>query len=481
VLHYSFIHDTRLLDEGLSLYSWNAGFAREAQGGTYRYDTDRPVFAGSYLRGMTTATTLGGYAQVHDEQGLLGFQLLHAMPLGTILLDGATSRSEDRWDGAARIALTTSKGWRRPEAYLAVEYLGNRFNSTVPRRRAALNAQASLAAPLGRGLTARLSASYYSARGPLLRARYDATATLLQTWSRYASGSFSLRHAGAASGIEVLFGARINFTHDSGSYYLTKDPERDGVNAHWNSPRSNSVSAPYAFANARTGPDLHEYQAGGGYSGNLGQMEATYLRSETSPHHSREETSLRLQGALAFAGDAVALSRPIRENFAIVAGKQGLADVDLKIDPGRNGGSSSRGHAVVPDLPSYRLRNLRIEPVDPPPGATPEIMTFQLAPTYKSGVLLKVGRQSSIVAIGRLVDDGAPAAYQPLVIRRVGSPDPAIQTFTGRNGNFQVPELRPGKYEVHFSGTRRGVVILDIPETPEGIHRLGDIAMPAGD
>lgn len=481
VLHYSFIHDPRLLDKGLSLYSWNAGFARGMQGGAYHYDTDRPVFAGSYLRGVTTTTTLGGYAQVHDEQGLLGLQVLRALPLGTLLLDGATSRSEGRWDGAARIALTTNKGWHRPEAYLAVEYLGNRFNSTVPHRRA-LNAQASLATPLGRGVTARLGASYYSARGPVRRAQYDAAATLLQTWSRYASGSLALRRrAGADTDIEVLFGVRINFTHDSGSYYLAKEPERDGVNAHWNSRRSNNVSAPYGFANARTGPDIHEYQAGAGYSGNQGLAEATYLRSETSPHDSREETSLRLQGALVFAGDEFALSRPIRENFAIVAGRHGLADVAIKVDPGRNGGSpSGHGPTVVADLSSYRLRTLRLEPVDPPPGATPESMTFQLAPTYKSGVLLKVGRESSIVAIGRLVDaSGAGVAHVPLVIRRVGDPDPAIETFTGRNGNFQVPELRSGKYEVHFSGTWRGAVMLEIPETPEGIHRLGEIAMPA--
>lgn len=493
VLHYSFLHDPRLLAKGLSLYSWNAGFARIAHDGAYRYDTSEPVLAGSYLRGLTPTTTLGGYAEAQGAQGLLGIHALQGLAGGNLLLDAAASRSrEDRWYAAARIALGMNAGPGRPEAYLAVEYRGDRFNmdDALPYPpRDALNIQASMAAGLRRGLTGRLSASYHPGRGPQLRARYDTAATLFQTWGRYAQASFSLRQqqtSGAGSTTEALLGVRVSLTNATGSYRVAKDLERNGVNAQWNSPRRNNASSPYGFATARSGPGgIREYQGGAGYWGNHGLAEATYLRSAAAAAGSRdlrEETSLRLQGALAFAGDQIALSRPIRENFAIVTGKQGLAGVAMKVDPDRHGSNARSdwlGAAVVTDLASYRLRRLRVEPVDPPPGATPESTTFQLAPTYKSGVLLKIGKELRIVAIGRLVDaTGAPIAYVPIELRRPGFPEePAIRTFTGRNGSFQAPDLLPGSYELHVPDAE-GATTLSIRGTPEGILRLGDILVP---
>jgi outer membrane usher protein len=195
---------------------------------------------------------------------------------------------------------------------------------------------------------------------------------------------------------------------------------------------------------------------------------------------------LRLQSALVFADGAFALARPIVQNFAIVTGKEGLSKVDMRVDPDSRGRSRASsdwlGPAVVTDLSSYRLSDVRVEPVDPPLGATPEKTTFQLAPTYKSGVLLKVGKELRIVAIGRLREaGGAPIAYLPLEIRRVDRPDePVISTFTGKNGSFQAPDLRPGRYEIRPSSARWGSVTVKIPEKSAGMYRLGDIVVPPG-
>jgi hypothetical protein len=106
-------------------------------------------------------------------------------------------------------------------------------------------------------------------------------------------------------------------------------------------------------------------------------------------------------------------------------------------------------------------------------------MTFQLAPAYKSGVLLRIGREPVIVAIGRLVDaTGAPIAYVPIELRRPGFPqEPPIQTFTGRNGGFQVQDLLPGSYELRVPDAE-DMATFSIRATPEGILRLGDIPLP---
>jgi outer membrane usher protein len=262
------------------------------------------------------------------------------------------------------------------------------------------------------------------------------------------------------------------------------------VNAQWNSTGRSRLSTPYAFALARTGEDSDEFQGGTGYWGNQGMIEAAYRRNEIELPNGRaerrDETTLRLQSSLTFADGTLALARPVRENFVIVTGKEGLDDVAMKVDPDSRGASRARsawlGPAVITDLSSYRVRNLRVEPVDPPLGATPDKMTFQLAPTYKSGVLLKVGKQPHIVAIGQLVDDlGAAIAYLPLEIRRADrAAEPPIATFTGRNGSFHAPDLSPGKYEIRPGNARWGSVIIDIAPSPDGIRRLGRIVLPPG-
>jgi outer membrane usher protein len=198
----------------------------------------------------------------------------------------------------------------------------------------------------------------------------------------------------------------------------------------------------------------------------------------------REEATVRLQSSLTFADGTFALARPVRENFAIVTGKEGLEDIVMKVDPDSRGASRARSAwlspAVITDLSSYRVRNVRVEPVDPPLGATPEKMTFQLAPTYKSGVLLKLGKEPHILAVGRLVDDlGAPIAYLSLEIRRVDDVSaPPIAAFTGKNGSFHAPDLKPGRYEIRPGSAQWGTVTVDIPETSDGMCRLGRIVVP---
>lgn len=496
VLHFSLIHDPALLEKGLDLYSWNLGFERELDDGEYRYDTSRPVFSGTYLRGVTEATTLGAYAQAFEERTLLGVQALRALPIGTLQLNTGASRTrEGEWGGAAKLSLTTSAVNSGPQSYLSIEYVGQRFNSAdglLFELRDALNFQASIAIPMRRGWTGRLSANYFGARELDGRNIYSGSATLYRRWSRYVTGSVSLRHGRtltAETDTEVLFGLSMSFNHSTGSYSAAKELESDRVSAQWNSTGRSRLSTPYAFAMARSGEESQEYQGGGGYWGNQGLVEAAYLRNEIELPKGRaqlrEEATVRLQSALAFADGTFALSRPVRENFAIVTGKEGLEEVAMKVDPDSGGASRARSAwlspAVLTDLSSYRVRDVRVEPVDPPFGATPDKMTFRVAPTYKSGVLLKVGKEPQILAIGHLVDElGAPIGYLPVAIRRVDQAGEPVETFTGKNGAFQVPDLRPGKYEIRPGSARWGRVIVDFSESSDGISRLGRIVVPPG-
>lgn len=122
---------------------------------------------------------------------------------------------------------------------------------------------------------------------------------------------------------------------------------------------------------------------------------------------------------------------------------------------------------------------MRVEPVNPPPGVTPESLSFHLAPTYKSGLVLKLGREPRTLAVGRLIDAGGlPVAYLSIKVQRIGYPEePAIETFTGRSGAFQIPNLSSGRYEIQVASPPFTRATVDISEAREGVHYLGDISL----
>jgi outer membrane usher protein len=496
-LHFSFIYNPILLDKGRSLYSYNAGFLRELKDGAYAYDTKQPVVSASYLQGVTDATTLGAYIQADTARTLLGVKALHVLSIGTLQLDAAANRSDDaRWDKAAKVELTSTpaaNGRPQIQSQASVEYLGKDFgaiNTFAPAPGNVLNFVASLAAPLGNGITAQINGSYSRTHAQGLVDAYGASARLSRRWGKYTTGSMALRQRRSIDGetqTELLFGISFSYAAGTSSVYVAKELESDAITSRWDSGRPGNASAPYAFASTRLGPDQRELIGGGGYWGNQGQVEASHTRTEirqAAGGSDRDETTLRLQSALVFADSKFAFARPVAENFVIVTGKDGLAAVDMKVDPDGKGGSRARSNwlspAVLGDVASYRLRELRIEPVNPPLGVTPEKLTFSMAPTYKSGFLLTLGKELKIVAIGKLVDaKRAPLAHLAIEIRSIDrSDEKSVSTVTSRSGGFQLPDIKPGRYEIRSSSTTRWAgLTVDIPEAKDGLYRLGDLVL----
>ncbi|MEI6810283.1 MAG: hypothetical protein WCN95_16310, partial [bacterium] len=168
----------------------------------------------------------------------------------------------------------------------------------------------------------------------------------------------------------------------------------------------------------------------------------------------------------------------------IVKGENGLKGVEIKVDPNGAGECRSQsgwfGPAVSTDMVEYRLHDMRIEPVNPPLGATPGVTTFSLLPTYKSGFLLKLGQELKTIAVGRLVDERhEPLAHVSLEIRRLDTANAkVVTTFSGRSGNFQVENLMPGRYEIKpLPPTLLSSGIIEVSESSVELYRLGDVVL----
>lgn len=496
VLDFSFISHPLLLEAGTNVFSVNAGYRRRMVDGDYAYDAGDPLLSAMYFQGLRADTTAGAYVQADRERALAGVQAVHGLPDGLLQLDlaarhtagspaGFGSRLAWTWLGAPNQLLPV-------QGQVGVEYLGAHFgtlNDFLPSARSRLSGYGTLNVPLDASSSLQFGAYYTPAREPGQADAHSYAASWSRRFGR-ATLTLGVRYRVNERGEEdkgILFGLVYSFSENGHNFYAAKETERDVGTVSWSSTRPSTASGPYGFASARGGSGTREYGAGAGYWTHQGLAEASHTRTQirgSTGTFTREETSVRGQTALVFADGAFGLTPQVAENFAIVRGKEGLSGVDMKVNPDGHGGSRGLSAAISPavaaDLGSYMVNDLRVEPVDPPFGATPDRTSYSLLPGYKSGFLIELGKEARILAVGRLIDaKGQGVAHVPIEIRRLGdaSGEP-VRTFTGRSGGFQVPDVRPGRYEITPTGpTPWNTVILDIPASADGLSRLGDIAV----
>lgn len=496
VLDFSFISNPLLLEEGGNVFSVNAGYRRRVVNGEYEYDAGDPLLSAMFFQGIRADTTAGAYLQADRARALAGVQAVHGLASGLLQLDLAGRRTEGRPAGfGSRLAWTYLGGPNRSlpvQGQVGIEYLGAHFgslNDFFPSSRSRLSGYGTLNVPLDASSSLQFGAYYTPAREPGQADAHSYAASWSRRFGR-ATVTLGVRHRVNERGEEdkgVLFGLVYSFSENGHNFYAAKETERDVGTVSWSSTRPSTASGPYGFASARGGSGSREYAAGAGYWTHQGLAEASHTRTQirgSTGTFTREETSVRGQSALVFADGVLALTPQVAENFAIVRGKEGLSGVDMKINPDGRGGSRGLSAAISPavaaDLGSYRVNDIRVEPVDPPFGATPDRTSYSLLPGYKSGFLIELGKEARILAVGRLVDaKGQGVPHVPIEIRRLGDANgEPVRTFTGRTGGFQVPEVRPGRYEVTPTGpTPWNTVILDIPASADGLARLGDIAV----
>lgn len=153
------------------------------------------------------------------------------------------------------------------------------------------------------------------------------------------------------------------------------------------------------------------------------------------------ETTLRLesQGALSLVDGGLFPSNTIYDSFAIVdTGPMTHVHVlQENCDVGR---TNSAGRLLVPDMRSFDLNHLAIEPTDVPPDATIDITTREVRPQDRSGVVIKFPIKINHGALLQLVDEaGVPVPVGSTAkLRGIGAAVPV-----GYDGDAYVEDLNP--------------------------------------
>ncbi|MFW5827991.1 MAG: hypothetical protein ACOCU4_07860, partial [Alkalispirochaeta sp.] len=360
-----------LLRPGRHSYSYALGVLRD--------EPTTPIVSALHSVGLLPELTVGASAQASLDRATAGVQLLGAGEWGITQLAGAISAPGPV--GAAG------------ELTHAISMLHSRWNPTVevvagvqsPSYRTVSTVATGGRFQVGAYYTQRLPGSIILGFGAIRRWRYEpdqpAETALRLTGSHQSSRGFSINaqigptiteeKVSWQGSLFFRFTDRGGSVNTSAGYDLTDGPASLSVSAipdravntwRWNAGYQ-------GFDRSPGQPQILRGSAG--YDGYTFSARLEPYAQQTI---GADEGEYRLGGqfssAVAFAGQTVAVTRPIRDSFVLVSPRPQVADYRIPIR-GSGGGLTAvveGGPAVIPDLRSYRPTTISADATHLPYG-----------------------------------------------------------------------------------------------------------------
>lgn len=497
-LYYPFYFTDALLRQGLSDYSYNLGFLRQAFG-VRSWDYGKPALSFFHRHGFTDSLTLGVRGEATDDAGNIGPQAVLGLGrFGILAATAAASRDgRNSATGTAGTALysyesarisgsLTLRGFSRDyvtageaaPAIPAVGVPGFVFLPVKPKFESFANLSYGLP-PYG---TAGVNLSRLERfNGPVREsAGVSFSGTVLRNLSVF--GAVSHVREGS-SGTEFFIGLSYTPTPDYTASY-TQSRRKDGfsqLNAQFGKrvPAGEGFGFNVAVDGRGTGsPDFYTASPFAQYNGRYGEyrVSATVNEGGRVPDTYQVATA----GSLAYVADELRLTRPITDSFAVVR-LPGVAGVRVYQNNEEIGRTDASGTVFVPRLSSYVENQLRIDHRDVPMEFALKQTAQLVAPPRRSGSLVAFEATRYQAITGRLLMavDGArrPAEYVEMDLRGEAQ---TVRLLTGRGGEFFLESLPPGSYrgELEHQG-RRCAVEITIPSSEEVMLNVGDAVCEA--
>ncbi len=186
------------------------------------------------------------------------------------------------------------------------------------------------------------------------------------------------------------------------------------------------------------------------------------------------QTTVRLesQGALSFVDGGLFPSNAIYDSFGIVDTSP-IPHVHVYQENRDVGTTNSSGRLLVPDMRSFDLNHIAIEPTDIPPEATIDNDKREMRPQDRSGVVVRFPIRFSHAALLKLIDEaGLPLPLgSTATLRATGAVVPV-----GYDGDAYVENLSPyNEVIVEQPDGRRCKVAFDYRSLPGDIPSIGPL------
>ena len=209
------------------------------------------------------------------------------------------------------------------------------------------------------------------------------------------------------------------------------------------------------------------------YRSQWGETRLAHTHQRPQDADERNRTQLQLNGAVAFAGSAVAIGAPVRNGFAIVHPHPSIADSTVLV--GNSNYPRAEGSnwfpALVNDLPAYGHVSYPLDATDVPPGYSLGTSALTVKAPYRAGYAVELGSDRNITVFGTLNDiHGEPASLISGVAASPDHPNHTITVFTNRRGRFAGETFAPGTWTITQSSTPPAIYQFEIPQSARALH-----------
>jgi outer membrane usher protein len=480
------LSDTVDLAQGEDEYSAGLGFIPRRFSTQPVYDTS-PAFSGYYRRGLSDQLTLGGVLQISDDIQLVGAEIA-AVPRwlpGRFELGGAVSRGNGTGIALRGIYSVQFGATGDGQFSLAADYRSSAFATLadelgLPRVRT-LNVSANYSQSIGERTFLVAGANLFNREG------------LSSVRSAYVDVIHRTRHFRLTGGVEYgtgnsanRYGLRIAISVPFGRSARAEagyNSRRDDFRAFVTRSHDDQVGSwGYDFGIRRTGGSA-SIDAAGTYVGNRFFTRAVLSSTgaDISNIADRQQMRVQIGTAIAYAGGAFAIGRPIQDSFVIasphpsISGEQVV--IGRSIHERRYGWiSDALGPALGGNLHSYSRQNIVYDLVGGAGGHDIGSGIETVEPPYRSGYRLIVGTGATVTAFGFLT---LPTGRAELVAGTITSADDSEYGsqpfFTNSVGRFAIAGLKPGRtYRVRLHGLGTDYTI-SVPETGDALLQLGEV------
>lgn len=500
ILDFSIPFDFNLLATGVNEFAFALGYTSDpTDDGRITYDFERPTLSLFYRTGVSNHLTLGSYFQGDPKEQLIGVEGNWATTLGNFGLETAVSHSTElSSDYAIKLGYRyRDEGDSSSDARefnLSVEYKGENF--VIPgvfdfseeedddfddfANDFAYEISASYRQRLFEDLNLSLGANYRL--GGREDERYSGNIFLglsKSLWSDFQANLLIQKQFNVDDKSDFGLGLSFTWSPSRTRHRVTgsTDTITETSQLSWftNSPYLvNGTTSSVIFQNDPTRNNLNTTLEYSHYRGKIAF--AHNLGQEFSGDRRQENTSqLRLESALVFADGYFGFTRPVRDSFVLVVPHPTLRDQVIDLNPflaGFEGRIDRFGAGVIPDLSSYRVAKIRVDAPNLPLGYDLGPPSYDVLPTYKSGTLIRIGSDATVLIRGVLTNaQGEPVMLK--VVEAVSLDDPSWQPvtfFTNQAGKFAAEGFKPGRYEARILGEDQATVRFDIPDNQAGIY-----------
>ena len=186
---------------------------------------------------------------------------------------------------------------------------------------------------------------------------------------------------------------------------------------------------------------------------------------------------LTAAGAITYIGDGMHLSRPIYDSYGLVKVEPPLQGIRVLKSSTEIGVTDETGTVFIPNLGSYQVNEVGVQPKDVPLDYTISRSLQKLRPPLRAGAVasFNVTRTRAIAGKLKLRDGANITALENREANLTGAAGSA-RLSTIRGGDFYLENLAPGRYSARLSVEEKSCKLeLTVPDTQEIVTDLGEV------